>query len=88
MVRSAAQMAAVVAANPFADRPGSRMVAIFLDPATAVGREDEDLARGTREIYVFYSDRMGNSGLRIPSARTGTGRNMNTVAELVRMAAA
>jgi uncharacterized protein (DUF1697 family) len=95
MVRSAEQMAAVVAANPFSDRPGNRVVAIFLDTApasdaiaTTVGRKDEEIALGTREIYVFYSDGVGNSRLQIPSARTGTGRNMNTVAELVRMAAA
>ena len=94
MVRTAAQMAAVVAANPFPDRPGNRVVAIFLDTApasdavaTAVGRQDEALVLGTREIYVFYGDGMADSKLKIPSAKTGTGRNMNTVTKLAKMAA-
>ena len=95
MVRSAAQMAAIVAANPFPDRPGNRVVAIFLDTApasdaieTAVGRRDEEIALGSREIYVFYGDGMADSKLKFPSAKTGTGRNMNTVARLAQMAAA
>ena len=95
MVRSAAEMAAVVAANPFAERPGNRTVAIFLDekpPADAideaVGLQGEEMILGTREIYVFYGDGMADSKLRIPAAKTGTARNMNTVAKLAEMAAA
>jgi uncharacterized protein (DUF1697 family) len=43
---------------------------------------------GTREIYVFYGDGMGTSKLKIPAAKAGTARNMNTVAKLAQMAAA
>jgi uncharacterized protein (DUF1697 family) len=41
---------------------------------------------GQREIYVHYGDGMGSSKLRIPAAKTGTARNMNTIAKLAEMA--
>lgn len=40
-----------------------------------------------REIFVYYPGGMGHSKLRIPAAKTGTARNMNTVARLAEMAA-
>jgi uncharacterized protein (DUF1697 family) len=42
---------------------------------------------GEREIYVHYGDGMAASRLRIPAARSGTMRNMNTIAKLAAMAA-
>jgi uncharacterized protein (DUF1697 family) len=94
LVRSAAEMAAVLAANPFAEAPANRTVAIFLDappPATALhdvsGVKDERLALGRREIYVHYGDGMADSRLKIPVAKAGTARNMNTIAKLADMAA-
>jgi uncharacterized protein (DUF1697 family) len=95
MVRSAAEMADTLARNPFADRPGNRVVAIFvdgpipddaLDAAKNVGTEEMRL--GKRAIYVFYGDGMADSRLSIPAAKAGTARNMNTVAKLADMAAA
>ena len=95
MVRTAAEMAAVRDANPFADAPGNRTVAIFLDDAPpadaldhATGQRDEEVRLGTREVYVLYGDGMADSKLKIPAAKAGTARNMNTVAKLVDMAAA
>ncbi len=41
---------------------------------------------GDKEIFVFYGSSMGRSKLKIPAAKTGTGRNMNTVAKLVEIA--
>jgi uncharacterized protein (DUF1697 family) len=41
---------------------------------------------GEREIFVHYGSGMGRSKLRIPAAKTGTARNMNTVAKLVEIA--
>ena len=59
MVRTAAEMQAVLKANPFPTAPGNRTVAIFLDAkppadtlATAKGRKDEEIGLGAREIYV------------------------------------
>ena len=94
-VRTAAELAAVLAANPFPEAPPSRTVAVFLEeppPAGALeavrGRKREALALGTREIYVVYPDGIAASKLVIPAARTGTARNMNTVAKLAALAAA
>ncbi|SIT48502.1 conserved hypothetical protein [Paraburkholderia ribeironis] len=44
------------------------------------------MALGTREIYVHYGNGMAHSKLKIPAAKTGTARNMNTVAKLVEWA--
>lgn len=94
LVRTAAEMAAVRDANPFPDKAPNATVAIFLDqppPADAidqaVGRADEEMRLGLREIYVHYGPGMGQSKLRIPAARAGTARNLNTVAKLAAMAA-
>ncbi|BCW88900.1 hypothetical protein sos41_20500 [Alphaproteobacteria bacterium SO-S41] len=95
MVRTATEMAAVLAANPFPDKAPNRTVAIFLDDAppknaAAEARhlKDEEIAPGKREIYVHYGDGMADSKLVIPAAKAGTMRNMNTVAKLAAMAAA
>ena len=94
LVRSAAEIAAVVSDNPFLDTPGHHVVAIFLDDATSpamlegvTGCGDEEALRlGRREIYVRYGSGQAGSRLRIPAARLGTARNMNTVARLAAMA--
>jgi uncharacterized protein (DUF1697 family) len=95
LVRTAPEMAAVLAANPFKEMPGNCTVAIFLDDAPprdaaekAIGRVREEIRLGKRELYVYYPDHMGQSKLRIPAAKNGTARNMNTVAKLAEMAAA
>ena len=93
MVRTAAEMRAIVEANAFPEEPGNRVVAIFLDekPAKAAIEDakniaDERMALGTREIYVHYPSGQGRSKLKIPAAARGTARNMNTVAKLAELA--
>ena len=95
VLRTAAEMAAVLEANPFADAPGNRVQVFFLDEAPGADAlsgvsgkaEDEALRLGEREIYVRYGAAgIGRSKLKIPAAVTGTARNMNTVAALVEMA--
>jgi len=95
LVRTAQEMAMVLAANPFAEAPPNRTVAIFLDHpppadalAAATGRRDEQMALGAREIYVSYGEAMAASKLRIPAARAGTARNINTIAKLAEWATA
>jgi uncharacterized protein (DUF1697 family) len=95
MVRSAAEMAETLARNPFADRPGNRVVAIFVDGpipddalAAAKKVNGEEMRLGKRAIYVFYGDGMADSRLSIPAAKAGTARNMNSIAKLADMAAA
>ena len=94
VVRTAAEIAAVLAANPFAKREGNRTYAIFLDAAPprdaldhVKGQSDEEIAMGKREIFVHYPSGMGRSKLRIPAASAGTARNMNTVAKLAEISA-
>ena len=94
IVRTAADMAAVAKANPFADAPGRRVLVTFLaepPPKNALhdarGHEGERLALGRREIYVDYCGTLlGRSKLRIAAAQRGTGRNMNSVVKLAEMA--
>ena len=93
MVRTAAELAEILAANPFPDEPPNKVVAIFLDEpppadtiASAKNIADERLALGRREIYVHFPGGQGRSKLRIPAGSRGTGRNMNTVAKLAELA--
>lgn len=93
MVRTAAEMAAVLAANPFPDAAPNRNVVVFLDSAPAPDalamvshRNGEEIALGKREIHIHYGDGMADSRLVIAAAKNGTARNMNTVAKLVEMA--
>ena len=94
VVRTGPEIAAVLKANPFARRSPTSAVAIFLDEAPprdalkhAKGVTDETMRLGKREIYVHYPSGQGRSKLRIPAAKSGTARNMNTVAKLAAMAA-
>lgn len=94
MVRTASEMADVVAANPFTDAPGRRVLVTFLrepPPEDALEQarrlDGERLALGKREIYVDYCGTLlGRSKLVIPAGATGTARNMNTVAKLAELA--
>jgi len=93
MVRTAQEMADVASANPFAEAMASKVAAIFFENAPpndiierARGIADEELALGSREIYVHYPSGMGRSKLRLPAKVVGTARNMNTVAKLAQLA--
>ena len=95
LVRTATEMSAVLQANPFPGAAPNRIVAIFLDhapPADALkgvtGRADEEICFGLREIYVHYGNGMADSKLKIAAAKSGTARNMNTVAKLAELASA
>lgn len=93
-IRNAAEIAAVLQANPFPKAPPNTTVAIFLDeppPRDALkdikGQQDEQVRLGQREIYVAYRSGMGRSKLKIPAAASGTARNINTIAKLAELAA-
>lgn len=95
LVRTAAEMAQVLADNPFPEAPGNRVATIFLDDAPSSDalndvrhQQQERLACGKREIYVHYPDGMASTRLVIPAAKNGTARNINTVAKLAELAAA
>jgi uncharacterized protein (DUF1697 family) len=93
LVRTADEMAKILADNPFPKLAPNRTMAVFLDRAppadtlaTIRGQKDEKIRLGTREIYIHYGEGMGQSKLVIPAAKLGTARNMNTVAVLAKMA--
>jgi uncharacterized protein (DUF1697 family) len=93
LIRTRAEMRVVLESNPFPNEPGNRTLAIFLESkpdanalAKISGQTIEQIVLGTREIYVAYGENMGRSKLKIPTAATGTARNMNTVTKLVAMA--
>ncbi len=95
LVRTAAELRNVLASNPFPKAPANRTMAIFLDGpppedtlSAVTGAAGEEVRLGEREIYVNYGDvNMARSKLKIPAAKVGTARNMNTVAKLVSLAA-
>jgi uncharacterized protein (DUF1697 family) len=70
LMRTAAQLQAVLRSNPFAHKEPRSTHVIFLDqkpPADTVstcrGRVHEELYLGQREIYVHYAAGMGQSNL-------------------------
>ncbi|PTY00250.1 hypothetical protein DB345_01515 [Spartobacteria bacterium LR76] len=93
-IRTAEEMADVVKRNPFSREPGNRVAVLFTDaplpadPTIGItGQKTEQLALGKRELFILYPNGMGTSRLRLPAEKTGTVRNINTVAKLAEMAA-
>ena len=95
MLRTAAELEAVVRANPFTDAAANSVQAVFINEPppkdllqTARNKaDDERVAAGAREVYVAYGEKgIGRSRLRIPAAEAGTARNMNTVRKLAELA--
>lgn len=94
IVRTAVEMKAVLKRSPFPNKESNLTYTFFLNDTpspTALddvrGCNGEEIVLGTREFYVYYPKGMGASKLRIPAARSGTSRNMNTVAKLVEISA-
>ena len=88
-VRTATELAATAAANPFADDKPSRVMAHFIawEPDAAMLAEARDvtgerMALGTRSIIISYGEGIGKTRLKLPAVRHGTARNMNSVAKL------
>ena len=91
LVRSGSDMARAMQANPWPGRPGNRVVVIFCDAPLSLegmtGQRGEVVKLGQRELFVDYGEGMADTRLRIPRAKAGTARNMNTVSKLAAMAA-
>jgi uncharacterized protein (DUF1697 family) len=88
-VRSAGEMAAAVAGDPFTDDKPSRRFAHFIDeePVQAMLNEARDvtgerMALGPRLLYVSYGEGIGKSKLKLPAVKQGTARNMNSVGKI------
>jgi uncharacterized protein (DUF1697 family) len=91
-VRTAKELEATLAHNPFTAAETNRVIVFFVDevPSKAALRDvkipgREELAVRSREIFVHYPDGQGRSKLKVPCGDHGTGRNLNTIAKLVEM---
>jgi uncharacterized protein (DUF1697 family) len=91
-LRTAQELANTLEANPFRTEEPNKTYVVFFDapvPRNALdaitGRVDEELHLGQWEIYICYPKGMGRSKLKIPAAKKGTARNLNTVCALVEM---
>ena len=95
MVRTAAELEAILESNPFKKAAPNRVIVVFLDEAPEANAlatvrvpGTEELSRVGRELFVHFPDGMGTSKLKVPFAAIGTGRNVNTVTKLLAMATA
>jgi uncharacterized protein (DUF1697 family) len=94
LVHMESELAQVLANNPFPDAAPNRTVVIFLDEPPMgdaleriTGKNGEDVRPGQREIYAHYGDGMAYSKPKVPDAKAGTARNINTVSKLAGMVA-
>jgi uncharacterized protein (DUF1697 family) len=91
VIRSSEDLEQIVKDNPFREAVPSKVgILLGLTPVpktisaqfTITGREM--VVPGKREVYIHYPDGMGRSKLKFPpSLRSGTVRNINTLAGLV-----
>ena len=93
-VRTAAELAATAAANPFDDDKPNRVMAHFIEgePVASMLAEARDvagerMALGPRSIIVSYGEGIGKTRLKLPAVKAGTARNMNSVAKMAAMLA-
>lgn len=92
LVRTGAELDAILAANPFPGAPPNRVIVFFLPAppprsvlAGLAAPGGEELVLRGREIFVHYPNGQGTSKLKVPHADVGTGRNLNTVARIAEM---
>ncbi|HMK23200.1 MAG TPA: DUF1697 domain-containing protein [Terriglobales bacterium] len=102
VLRTHADLEAVIADNPFARSKGiepGKLVVFFLPKAVEKARHDEiaqlkfgreEIQFGRRELYIYFPDGQGRS--KLPAAldrildKTATARNWNTVTKLLELA--
>jgi uncharacterized protein (DUF1697 family) len=93
LVRTATELDAVIAGNPFARAAPNQLLIMFLARAPAHDAlaslripGSEQLRLLGRELFIHFPDGMGRSKLKVPLAELGTGRNLNTVLKLAALA--
>ena len=89
--RTVDQLKQILAANPFRTQEPNKVHVVFLhDPPAFVAHTattGEQLAPGTRELYIYYPLGQGHSKLKLPTGKAAaTARNLNTVAKLIALA--
>jgi len=92
LVRQAAELERVLAANPFPTASPSQVIVMFFDQvlpgsavATVASPDGEQLVLNGRELFIHYPNGQGRSKLKVPSAKMATGRNLRTVSKLAAM---
>ena len=95
LIRTADELEAVIAANPFPEAESNRLIVLFLSREESASVLDdwkipgrEQIALIGRELFLHYPDGMGQSKLKVPFSDQGTARNLNTVRALLEMARA
>lgn len=91
IIRNPNELEKILENNPYKDSAPNRVLVTFLDEIAPSldgvrNQKGEEITLGEKEIYVHYGDGMAQSRLVIPSAKTGTARNINTVKKLFEMA--
>jgi uncharacterized protein (DUF1697 family) len=95
IVRTAGEMEAVPARNPFPDANPSQVGVLFLAnpvPGDILDNFDffgpEEIVVSGRELYIHFPNGMGQTKLKLPKAlEQGTVRNINTIKKLVGLVA-
>jgi uncharacterized protein (DUF1697 family) len=89
-VRTRAELAAVLDANPFAKAAPNQVLVLFLNAAPPRGSLQElktpggeQVSAHGREVFIHFPQGMGKSKLKLPFQKTATGRNLNTIQKLV-----
>jgi len=93
ILRSAKELEAVVAKNPFPNANPSQVGISFFIQSLAEkylndfeNTEPEEIVVSGREIYIHYPNGMGRSKLKLPKMlERGTVRNINTLGKLVEL---
>ncbi|MEY4551208.1 MAG: hypothetical protein RL685_7403 [Pseudomonadota bacterium] len=90
LVRTAAELRALLEQNPFPAAAGNQLLVLFLDekpPAATlkgvVAADGEELSACGRHVFIHFPNGMGRSKLKIPLVKVATGRNLNTVRKVL-----
>jgi uncharacterized protein (DUF1697 family) len=93
LMRSREELDTLLAANPYKEAEGNRVIVVFLEKAPPKDAlkgwkipGDEQLTLVGRELFIHFPSGQGSSKLKVPFQDIGTGRNLNTVRTLLAMA--
>jgi len=93
MIRTGAQLQAIADQAPFPDAKPNLLLVVFLrEPAPSdaldklVAPDGEEAQVAGAEIYIHFPNGSGRSKFKLPAAKPGTARNLNTVRKLAALA--
>jgi uncharacterized protein (DUF1697 family) len=93
VLRTAAQLEALIEHNPFKKQPPNRVMLMFMNDAptakqvaAVVSPDGEQLKLAGHDLYVYFPSGLGRTKLKLPFAKAATTRNLNTVTKLASMA--